>query len=152
MELALAERQLLKEILGEHPFLQGIKPDYVDFLAECATTKHFEAGDYMLYERQKADQFFLIHEGKVVLGASNPGRSFTTIQTLTDGDILGWSWIAPPYRWHFNARVAQPTLAVVMEGEDLRQKCEADHEFGYELLQRLMPIIWERLRLTRRRL
>lgn len=142
----------LKQILSEHPFLQGLKPAYLDFIVGCATEKQFSAGEYMLCEGRDADEFYLILEGKVALGTFVSGRGFTTIQTLNHNEMVGWSWLIPPHRWRFSGLVILSTQAIALDGKRLREHSEADPEFGYELLKRVALIIGQRLAATRMRL
>jgi CRP-like cAMP-binding protein len=76
----------------------------------------------------------------------------TRIQTVGPGDVLGWSWLFPPYFWHFNARVLQPTVAIFFYATPLREECESDHELGYELFKRMAEVMLTRLQATRRQL
>jgi hypothetical protein len=95
---------------------------------------------------------YLINQGKVALGTITPSRGFTTIETLEDGDALGWSWFVPPYHWHFTALAILPTSLIALDGKRLREECEIDHDFGYELVKRLAQILGDRLRMTRKQL
>jgi CRP/FNR family transcriptional regulator, cyclic AMP receptor protein len=88
----------LKEIVTKHPFWRGLNPADLHLLEECANLEHFEAGQLIFQEGQEADRFYLIQTGQVRLDAFVPGRGTVTVQTLTDGDPLGWSWLFPPYR------------------------------------------------------
>jgi CRP-like cAMP-binding protein len=124
----------LKQILSEQPFLQGLKPAHLDFIAECATEKQFSAGEYMLSEGGEANEFYLILQGKIALGTFVSGRGFTTIQTLNHNEMVGWSWLIPPYKWRFSALVIMSTQAIALDGKRLREHCEANPEFGYELI------------------
>ena len=78
-----------------------------------------------------------------------PQRGFATLQTVSEGEVLGWSWLLPPYRWRFGARTLQPTRALAFDGKCLRGKCEEDHDLGYELLKRFTNVVTERLEATR---
>ena len=76
-------------------------------------------------------------------------RGPLTILTLGAGDILGWSWLFPPYRWKFSARAIEDTRAFAADGKCLREKAERDHDLGYELLKRFAHVVEERLEATR---
>jgi CRP-like cAMP-binding protein len=141
-----------EQILAEHRFLKDLEPRYLQFMAECASERHFAAGEYILQEGEAANHLYLIYRGKVALGTLIPNRGFTTIETLEAGEALGWSWFIPPYHWHFTALTILPTWVIALDGKRLREKCEADHDFGYELLKRLALILGQRLRMTRMRL
>ena len=78
-----------------------------------------------------------------------PPRGSIIIQTLDEGDVLGWSWLFPPYRWMSSAKAIELTRAIALDGKCLRGKSEEDHDFGYELLKRFARVIQERLQATR---
>jgi CRP-like cAMP-binding protein len=142
----------LEQSLTEHPFLKGLQAEYIQYVIEYAHETDFESGEDILHEGKEADQFYFISQGKVALGTYIPARGFATIQTLEGGEILGWSWLIPPHKWRFNAKAITPTSVIVVDGKQLRQKCEDDPEFGYELLKRLALVVGQRLTNTRMRL
>lgn len=139
----------LETILAEHPFFAGLEPRYVQIIAGCASNVAFGEGHIIFREGEEANRFYLIREGRVALEVHAAGVGTITIQTLDAGDILGWSWLVPPYRWHFDARAIEPTRAIALDGECLRRKCDEDHDMGYELLKRFAEIITQRLQATR---
>src|SRR5690348_279328 len=126
----------LEGILAEHSFFRGMQPQYLQVIVGCASNVRFDAGQFIFREGEEANAFYLIRYGTVGLEICPPGRSPSTIQTLSGGDILGWSWLIPPYRWHFDARAKELTRAIALDGKCLREKCETDHDLGYELLKR----------------
>ena len=142
----------LDGVLAEHPFFSGLDPRYLELAAGCASNMRFDAGQLILREGEEAEHFYLIREGKVALEVSAPGRGSLTIQTLGGGDVLGWSWLVPPYNWHFDARAVEMTRAIIFDGKCLREKCEADHDLGYALLKRVASGLGQRLDATRFRL
>jgi CRP-like cAMP-binding protein len=112
----------------------------------------FNAGEFLLEEGKEANTFYLIREGKVSLEVVIPGRGAVTFETLGGGEMLGWSWLIPPYRWRFDARAVHMTRAIAFDGKCLRAKCEDDHEMGYDLVKRVSASLGERLDATRFRL
>jgi CRP-like cAMP-binding protein len=141
--------ETLKRILAQHAFFEGLQPAYLDLLAGCASNVRFQAGAYIFREREEATQFYLIRQGKVKLEICAPQRPPIVIQTLEEGDILGWSWLVVPYRWRFDARVIESVRAIALDGKCLREKCEENRDLGYEFLKRFTHIIGERLQATR---
>lgn len=139
----------LEPIMAGHPFFKGLPPEHLKVLVGCASNVRFDSGQQILKEGEEANQFFLIREGRVALEIDAPGREPITIQTLESGEILGWSWLVPPYYWMFTARAVTPTRAIAMDGKCLREKCEKDHSLGYELLKRLTHVMELRLQWTR---
>ncbi len=144
--------ELCEQILAEHPFLKELELHHLQFMAEGASELHFPPGEYILREGEAAKHLYLIGHGKVALGTIIPGRGFTTLEILEDGEPLGWSWLIPPYHWHFTGLAILPTWVMAMDGKRLREKCEADHDFGYELVKRLALILGQRLRMVRMQL
>ena len=141
--------QTLESILVEHPFFKGFQPQYLQLITGCASNVRFNAGTYMLREGEQASQFYLIRHGKVALEVFAAQRGAITIETIEAGEVLGWSWLFPPYRWHFSARVVEPVRAIALDGTCLRTRGEEDHDLGYELMKRVAQIMMERLQATR---
>ena len=139
----------LKRILGKHPLFKGMEDEHLVLLVGCASNVRFTAARPIFREGEAADQFYLIREGKIALDIFSPPRGSLVLQTLGEGDVLGWSWLFPPYRWKFTARVVEPVRAIAMDGRCLRGKAEEDHDLGYELLKRFARIIQDRLQATR---
>ncbi len=140
--------ETLEPILAEHPFLKGLEPRYIELIVGCASNVRFNPGQFLFHEGEEANHFYVIRQGKVSLEVFAPDRGAVSVQTLGEGDVLGWSWLIPPYHWHFDARAVELTRAIALDGKCLRTKCEEDHDLGYELLKRFAHIIMERLKAT----
>ena len=141
--------QTLEGIVGQHPFFKGMEDRHVQLIPGCAKNVRFDEGEIIFREGDPADQFYFIREGLVAVELMIPQRGFTTLQTVGEGEVLGWSWLLAPYRWRFGARTLQPTRALAFDGKCLRGKCEEDHDLGYEMLKRFTNVVTERLEATR---
>lgn len=141
--------QTLEVILAQHPFFRSLKPDQLSLLAGCASNLVFKPGEFLYREGAEANDFFVIREGRVAIETFSPKRGPIIIQTLTKGDVLGWSWLFPPYHAHFGARVMETTRALRFDGKCLRNKCEEDHDLGYDFMKRFSEVIVQRLQATR---
>ena len=142
----------VEEVIAAHPFLKGLSPAHLRVLADNAMRMTYASNDYIFREGDQANRFYLIERGQVVLEASAQYETPVSIQTLGPGDVLGWSWLYPPYRWHFDARTAEPTMAIFFYGTRLREQCEEDHSLGYELMKRMSNVLIQRLQATRKQL
>ncbi len=131
----------LQAILAEHPFFRNLDPAHLELVVGCASNVRFEAGEFVFREGEAADHFYLIRQGKVAIEICPPQGEPIILQTLSEGEILGWSWLVPPYHWQFDAKAVELTRAITLDGKCLRKKCQEDHSLGYELLSRLVPII-----------
>ena len=141
--------QTLESVIREHPFYRGLEEAHLKLIIGCAKNARFEEGAVLFREGDPADWFYLIRKGLVAIQVNVPQRGLVTLQTVGEGEVVGWSWLFPPYRWHFHAKVLQPTLALAFDGACLRGKCEADHHLGYELMKRAAKIMRERLQAAR---
>lgn len=139
----------IKGILKEHSFFKDLKPKYLDFIAGCASNVVFKEDEMILREGEEANKFCLIRHGKVAIDIPLSKERGITIQTIKDGDILGWSWLIPPHNHRFNARAVTETRAISFDGKCLREKCENNNDLGYDLLKRLAAVFISRLEMTR---
>ncbi|MCC6396624.1 MAG: cyclic nucleotide-binding domain-containing protein [Bacteroidetes bacterium] len=143
------EKEDLSEIMRQHPFLAGLSFEHMQTLIGCATNVRFADNATIIQEGQIANKFYLIRSGRIALQMDVPGKESLRIQTVGPGEILGWSWLISPYRWHFSAIAVLDTRAIALDGECLRNKCEKECSFGYEMLRRLSQVMERRLEATR---
>ncbi|NJP05053.1 MAG: cyclic nucleotide-binding domain-containing protein [Chloroflexaceae bacterium] len=141
--------QTIEDMLKDHPFFDGLSAEHLAFLAGCASNIHFQAGDIVFREGTEANSFYVIRQGKVTVETLVEGRGPIVFETIGEGNVLGWSWLFPPYRWAYDARALETTRATVFDGVCLRNKCEAEPVMGYNLMQRFAHIITQRLQATR---
>jgi CRP-like cAMP-binding protein len=139
----------LERIVKEHPFFASLEEGFLNLVCGCAKNVRFEAGQYLFHEGEPANQFYLIRHGRIALELTPPGRGAITYQTLAEGEIVGVSWLIPPYRWTDEARAIGLVRAIAMDAACLRRKCEADHDLGYEMMKRFVPILVQRLEAMR---
>ncbi len=141
----------IAEDLPGHPFFAGLDSDALALLAGCAVNMHARPGEYLFREGEPADSFFVIREGRVALEMRLPTGA-AVLDTAEQGEVLGWSWLVPPYRWTFDGRAVDHVRAVRFDGGCLREKCAADPDLGYALLQRIVQVMSQRLHSARVRL
>ena len=139
----------LERIIRDHPFFAGLGEEFRKLVCGCARNVRFEAGQFLFREGEPANEFFLLRHGRVALEITMPGRGAMTFQTVGEGEIVGVSWLIPPYRWTNDARALGLTRAIGMDATCLRRKCEADHDLGYEMMKRFVPVLVQRLQATR---
>jgi CRP/FNR family transcriptional regulator, cyclic AMP receptor protein len=142
----------IADLLTEVPVLVGLSEQHRELIAGCGENVIFEAGEYVFREGEPANRFFAVRRGDVALEFAPPAAASLIIETLHAGDVLGWSWLFPPYRVRYDARAMGEIHALAFDGACLRGKCEADHDLGYELMRRFAEVITERLQATRIRL
>lgn len=142
----------LERLLYQHDFLRGLSEDQVRFVVSCASNLRFDAGTFLVREGGEANTFYLLRRGKVTLEINVPGRGPVQMESLGEGDVLGMSWLFPPYRWHLDGRATEPVVAIAFDAVCLRRKLEEDHHLGFALTTRMlhqMMLRLERVRLQR---
>jgi len=139
----------LAEAIAAHHFAADMKPEYLQKLLDVAMFKQFERDQIVFREGEPANRFYLICHGKIALESRHNDQSAPLVQFVGEGEVLGWSWLFPPYYWHFDARAVEPTSAIFFYGTRLRDQCEEDPVFGYELMKRVAAVVIKRLQIVR---
>ena len=91
------------DALAAHPFLHGLSRDHLAVLAGTACDVTFPARHRLFEDGGSANRFWLLQSGHVALDLHVPGQGRMKIDTIGMGELLGWSWLFPPYRWAFCA-------------------------------------------------
>ena len=141
--------ETIDQILARQSFFVGFPTEYAELLAGCARLCQFQAGEYLFREGEAADSFFFIRQGNVALEVAVPGKPPVIVATLGDGEILGAAWLVSPFRSMFDARAVSFTRAISFDAKCLREKGEANHSLGYEMMKRFLPVFAKRLHATR---
>lgn len=139
----------LEQLIAEVGVFAGLEPRHLELICGCGRNEHLPGGMLLAREGRSADRFYLIRNGSVALEVHSPGRGDLVIGTLHSGDMLGWSWLFAPYRWRLDVRTIEPVRVIRFDGACLRDKCERDHELGYQLMKRFAALAIERLQATR---
>jgi CRP/FNR family transcriptional regulator, cyclic AMP receptor protein len=146
-------REKLEAQVAAHPFFIGMSAHYIRLLSDCAMATRFAKDQAIFRAGETANRFYLIERGKVILESEpDAGGAPVIIDTISAGDLLGWSWIFPPYIWHFTARAVQPTRSIFFYGTILREYCDKDPTLGYELFKRMSEVMIRRLQRARNEL
>ncbi|WP_417680376.1 cyclic nucleotide-binding domain-containing protein [Roseibium sp.] len=141
-----------EEILAQHPVFKDCGQDTVDLLSGCARNEHFRAGETIFSEGDDAEKVFLLREGDVAIEISAPQHEPLIVETLHAGDVLGWSWLMPPFKHMSDARALNSVRAVSLDANCLRTKCGQNPELGYQMYQHFVPHLAARFRALRMQL
>ena len=131
--------------LSRHPFFQEFGQPHLAAIAACANTAVFDAATFLFRAGEPAHAFFAIQRGRVAIASLTPHEGPVTIQSVGDGDLLGWSWLVPPYRCHFGARALEETSVVAFNAACVREQLERDHELGHLVMRRFAQVMASRL-------
>ena len=145
---------ITQSTLAAQPFFKGLSAPQLAVLLANSMEVEFPAGKSIFKESELANRFYLVLKGQVALESAAKDKKGVPqlIQTIGAGDVLGWSWLFPPYYWRFDARAVKPTKAIFIYGTRVRELCEQDHDLGYELMKRTAEVLIGRLQATRRQL
>ncbi|MGB5559876.1 MAG: cyclic nucleotide-binding domain-containing protein [Paracoccaceae bacterium] len=141
-----------KEILSEHPVFRDFDEDALDLLAGCARNEHFKPGGRIYGEGEPADRLFVLRQGDVAVEISSSDRAPIIVETRHAGDVLGWSWMVPPYRHTSDAIAQSEVRAISLDATCMRGKCDENPVLGYHLFKYLLPHMAKRIRVLRMQL
>ena len=139
----------IDELITDSPTFAGLEPAHLEFIAGCGRNERIAAGTMLMREGELAERFWLIRRGMVALELYVPGREPLVIETLEPGDVVGWSWLFPPYRWALDGRAQGECHLITFDGVCLRNKCDVDHDLGFALMSRFAADMVGRLQATR---
>ncbi|MCX5893954.1 MAG: cyclic nucleotide-binding domain-containing protein [Deltaproteobacteria bacterium] len=129
--------ETIEPILAAQPFFHGLNQRHIQELAACASRLNFTDGQFLCRAEEEATRFYLILQGRVSVEIFSARRGPMTLQTLGEGDVLGWlGFEEKPYHWHLDARAVGLTRTLSLKVSCLREQCEANHDLGYELMKR----------------
>jgi CRP/FNR family transcriptional regulator, cyclic AMP receptor protein len=138
--------------LAAHPFLKAMSPHHIELLALSAIPTEFDVGQVIFRRGEAANGLYLLESGTVVLEGSLADVGPMVIDVVSAGEPLGWSWLFPPYVWHFDARAIEPCAAICLSGIMLRQHRDEDLTLSHELFKRMSEVMVRRLQAARSKL
>lgn len=142
----------IERYIAEHEFFAGLAQSSVGFLADCANKRKVKEDEVLFSYGAKADRFYIVLSGRVTVEVSAIQGPPLELRNLGPDEILGWSWLIPPYKWHFQARAEESTEVLEFDGEAILARCESDPAFGYDLFKRFSGLMSERLAAAREKM
>jgi CRP/FNR family cyclic AMP-dependent transcriptional regulator len=142
----------MRALVESHPFMRGVSAGSLELVVGCSRNLAFAPGSLLCAEGESADTFYLLRRGRVSIDVHAPGQGAIVIETVGPGDVVGWSWLVPPFRWTFDARALDEVGCIAIDGACLRAKTLTDPSLGFELLSRVSLTLLARLQATRMRL
>lgn len=138
--------------LSAYTMLAGLSRTHIAVLSGAAREVTFAAGQRLFEEGTPAKGCWLVQRGCVAIDAAVPGRGAVVVQTVGPGEVVGWSWLITPAKWHFGAIAVTPTVAIELDTDHLRAFAEHDPSFGYPVAIAMLGMVLDRLQTTRARL
>jgi CRP-like cAMP-binding protein len=144
--------QSTKEYLSTHKFFHGLSDGFLNVLCECSRTCEIKKGQVLFRQSEIADKFYIVREGRIAIVIPAIMGPTLVIQVLGMDQVLGWSWLIPPYKWNFQAEAQEDTELLMFDGKSILLHCEQDPKFGYELLKRFAALMSTRLDAARQKM
>jgi CRP/FNR family cyclic AMP-dependent transcriptional regulator len=133
----------LEATILQHPFLERFSTEDQEHFFKNAHEVEFESNEVIFQDGDPANRCFLIQSGEIAIEVGTGAKNI--VQTLESGDVLGWSWLFPPFSWHGSARATKATKCIVIDGAHLLVRAESDPQFGYDLMKRISQVLIGRL-------
>jgi len=144
--------EVTEATLAAHPFLHGMPRNHLAVLAQAGSDVTFPAGHRFFEDGGHATRFWLVQSGQVTVDVHVPGQGRVPIDTIGMGELIGWSWLFPPYIWAFGAVAASSVEAFEFDAQTVRASCTSDPALAYEVTRRVAEVLTKRLKSTRSRL
>lgn len=132
--------QTVRDLVESSRVFEGLSESMLEQIAGCGTLGGVEEGEHVLRAGEEATIFHVIRSGRVAMEIAVPGRGPVMVGTRGPGDAIGWSWLFPPFRTHFDAVAMTPLRTINLDGACLRGKCEQDPALGYQLMRRFAQL------------
>ncbi len=139
----------IQNALAAHPFLLGLDQKYLLRIASVCERRLYKKDDYLMRFNQAANYFYLLEQGTVELINHVAGHFDDPLETISGNNVLGWSWLLEPYRWHFDVKAKTNLSGLLVHTEIFKAEMQTDPGFGAEMYKRFIKVIVERLQAAR---
>jgi CRP/FNR family transcriptional regulator, cyclic AMP receptor protein len=146
------DNQSTTEFLSTHEFFSGLSDDVLTFLYECSSTFAIKKGQVLFFQGENADKFYVVHKGRIAIQMPAIIGPTLEIQALGKDQVVGWSWLIPPYKWNFQAVAEEDSELLMFDGSAILARCEREPKFGYELLKKFAALMSVRLDVARQKM
>ena len=142
-------KENIRILITENLFFKNFTQEEIDILVNNSAFVSFNEGEYLLTARQEAKGFYFIIGGALSIQLFSHEQGIVEIETVGDGEILGWSWLVSPFVYHYDAVACEKTKALYFDAVALKKEMVINHEFGYKIYKLFMPVVVERLQASR---
>lgn len=132
--------------LQDFKLFQGLEDSFLEALATAAESVPVEADQWLFQEGDYADALYVIKSGRVELKVKLDEKReiFATLNTLSEGQPLGWSAMFEPYIYKLGAVAATQAQLLKFDGKQLQALVENQPDQGYIFMQRVAQGMAER--------
>ena len=142
----------LKDIKNFELF-KNLNDDEVNELIGVGEKQTFEPEQKIFSEGNWARKIYLLLEGEVKIQfKSNTHSEILTIETISKGDIFGWSALTEPYSLTATALSMRKSIVVAWRGDAIRDLFEKNTRIGYVFMGEIARVISSRYKHARAKL
>lgn len=138
----------MDQLLKQAELFDGFDDEAIARVSEIGRPKTLRAGEYLFLLGEDAANFYLVVRGRVVLCFPMPvggDVKDVSVESVGNGQALGWSALVKPYRFTLSARATEPTEVVSFARRSLMELCESEPRLGRVFFMRLSELIGIRL-------
>ena len=121
----------------------------ISFLESVVSHEFVEAGEFLFKKGDAANAFYLVEKGTLALQLPRENKEPISLMTLNAGELIGWSWLIPPYQWNFDALALNACELLAFDAASIRRRMDWDTGFGYRAMKSLALTMHDRLSATR---
>ena len=130
----------LKQIV----MLGYLTDEMIDKLVPITDLLRFEENEYIFRQGDKADRFYMLKKGKVLLELKINANITVFISSIKAGYSFGWSSMLDDENYTVDALCSEPCEILSFRADKVKRLFEEDHSLGYIMSQRLLRIIKKR--------
>jgi CRP-like cAMP-binding protein len=140
---------ITKEELCKCSFFSEFSPTELLFILQNCREVEVGKNKYLAHEGENAKNFYLLLSGKAQIEIHSNQLGPRVIQSVQDGELVGWSWLFSPNTWIFDVKVVEKAKWLECSGDAFLKEMESNHEFGYKFMKKVVRVMTERLKATR---
>ncbi|MEL0586710.1 MAG: cyclic nucleotide-binding domain-containing protein [Candidatus Thiodiazotropha sp. (ex. Lucinoma kazani)] len=135
-------------------FFEAMPDIYLRSMLGLGRMIRIEGGTLLFQQDQQAKEFYLLVSGRVELWyCGSDGKVCFFLNSLENiGQAFGWSALVKPYQYQVCAMANTSVCAWVFTADELAELCQQDPQFAVQLMERVIWLIGNRLRMARTQL
>lgn len=135
--------------LEQLAFSADFPAEVLQQLAKAAQLQDLTPSQVVFREGGVNHMLYLVVDGRLALEMLIPGRGASRILTIGPGEMCGWSALLGEGKMTATALATQNTKVVAIAGDQLRQLCDDNRDFGFHLMRQMAFALSSRLIATR---
>ncbi|WP_391556966.1 Crp/Fnr family transcriptional regulator [Robertmurraya sp.] len=107
-----------------------------DFIQVARYTRKIEKGNYLFQEGQKAEELFVVLNGKIQISKMVPDGRELTIRMCSTGELIGEMplFCASP-KYMLDAKIVEDGEVAIIHKGDLEEKLSKDHSLSLQFMK-----------------